>query len=85
MLHILKRLCSVGFVDSGKEYGNLTELPDVSGTGMKVLHNLQKLRVLWHGRTKLTEVLGRYERSCTRTPGIVERGVQNFQKFRVRV
>ena len=25
---------------------------------MKVLQNFQKFRVLWHGRTELTEVLG---------------------------
>ena len=33
-----------------------TELAEVSGTGMKVLQNFHKFRVLWHGRTKLTEV-----------------------------
>ena len=38
-----------------------TELPGVPGTGMKVLQNFQKFRVLWHGRTDLTEVQGRYE------------------------
>ena len=35
-------LCFVGFVDSGQGYGNLTELPEVSGTGMEVLQNSQK-------------------------------------------
>ena len=64
----------------------LTELPEVSGTGMKVLQNFQKFRVLWHGRTELTEVPGGHERCCTRTPyNMVTRGVQNSQKFRVRV
>ena len=29
----------------------LTELTEVPGTGMKVLHNFQNFRVLWHGRT----------------------------------
>ena len=51
---------------------------------MEVLHNSQKFRVLWHGRTELTEVPGGYKKCCTRTPGIVARGVQNSQKFRVR-
>ena len=46
-----------------------------SGTGMKVLQNFQKFRVLlWHGRTELTEVSG---------TGM--NALQNFQKFRVRV
>ena len=73
------------FVDSGYGYESLTELPEVSGTGLEVLQNFQKLRVLWHGRTGLTEVPGGYERCCTRTPGVVARGVHNSQKFRVRV
>ena len=64
---------------------SLTELPEVSGTGMEVLKNSQKFRVLWHGRTELTELPGRYKKCCTRTPGIVARGVQNLLKFRVRV
>ena len=37
-----------------------TELTDVPGTGMNVIHNSQKFRVLWHLRTELTEVPGRY-------------------------
>ena len=56
-----------------------------SGTGMEVLQNSQKFRVLWHGRTELTEIPGGLKKCCTRTPGIVARGVQNSQKFRVRV
>ena len=28
---------------------------------MKVLQNSQKFKVLWHGRTELTEVTGRYK------------------------
>ena len=79
------RLCSVGFVDSGGGYGSLPGLPEVADTGMKLLQNFQEFRVLWHGRTELTEVPGGYNRCCTRTPGIVARGVQNSQKFRVRV
>ena len=31
-----------------------------SGYGTEVLHNSQMFWVLWHGRTKLTEVSGRY-------------------------
>ena len=46
---------------------------------MKVFKNFQKFLVLWHGRTKLTEVPGGYKRCCTRTLGIVARGVQNSQ------
>ena len=42
-------------------------------TGINVLHNFQKFRVLWHGSTELTGVPGAYERCCTRTPGIVAR------------
>ena len=34
---------------------------------------------------ELTEVPGGHKKCCTRTPGIVVRGVQNSQKFRVRV
>ena len=36
---------------SGYGYESLTELPEVPGTGMKVLPNFQNFRVLWHGRT----------------------------------
>ena len=88
-----------------------TELIEVSGTGMNVLHNpqtfrvymkvlqnLQKFRVLWHGRTELTEVPGRYKNAVpvprvlwhwctelTEVPGTGMNVVQNLQKFRVRV
>ena len=48
---------------------------------MEVLQNFQKFRVLWHGRTELTEVPGGYKKCCTSTPGTVARGVQNSQKF----
>ena len=37
----------------GQGYGSLTELTKVPGTGMEVLQNSQKFRVLWHGRTEL--------------------------------
>ena len=35
-------------MNSGYGYESLTELPEVPGTGMKVLQNFQKFRVLWH-------------------------------------
>ena len=35
--------------------------------------------------SEITEVPGGYKTCCTRTPGMVGRGVQNSQKFRVRV
>ena len=59
---------------SGCGYEYPTELTDVSGTGMKVLQNFQKFRVLWHGRKELTEV-----------PGTGMNVLQNLQKFRVRI
>ena len=46
---------------------------------MKVLQNSQKLRVLWHGRTELTEVPGGYKKCCTRTPGIVARAYRSYR------
>ena len=39
----------------------LAELTEVPGTGMNVLQNFQNFRVLWHGRTELPEVPGRYK------------------------
>ena len=75
-----------------------TELAEVSGTGMKVLQNFHKFRVLWHGRTKLTEVPGRYKNAVpvprvlmhgrtdlTEVPGTGMNVAQNSQKFFVRV
>ena len=38
-IYLLNCLCSVGFVYSGYGYGSLTELTEVPGTGMEVLHN----------------------------------------------
>ena len=80
-------------------YGSLTELPEVSGTGMEVLQNSQKFRVLWRGRTELAEVPGGYEKclypypgycgtgrtELTEVPGAGMNAIQNSQKFRVRV
>ena len=65
---------------------------------MEVLQNSQKSRVLWHGRTELTEVPRRYKNAVpvpqvlwhgrtdlTEVPGTGMNIVQNSQKFRVRV
>ena len=83
---------------SGYGYECATELTEVPGTGMKVLQKLQNLRQLWHGRTELTEVSGRYENAVpvprvlwhgrtdlTEVPGTGMNVVQNSQKFFVRV
>ena len=82
----------------GYGYECPTELTEVAGTGMKVLQNFQKLRVLWHGRTELTEVPGRYKNAVpvplvlwhgrtdlTEVPGTGMYVVQNSQEFFVRV
>ena len=37
------------------------ELTEVPGTGIKVAQNFQNFRVLWHGRTEVTQVPARYE------------------------
>ena len=39
----------------------LTEVTEVPGKGIGILQNSQKFRVLWHRRTELTEVPGRYK------------------------
>ena len=46
---------------SGYLYACPTKLTEVPATGMRVLQNFQRFRVLWHGRTEFTEVAGRYE------------------------
>ena len=51
-----------------------TELTEVLGTGMNVLQNLDKFRVLWHWRTERTDV-----------PGTGINVVHNSQKFLVQV
>ena len=51
---------------SGYGYESLTKLPKVPGTGMEVLQNFQKFRVLWHGCTELTGFPGRYENAGPR-------------------
>ena len=110
---IIPRLYSVGFVDPGYGYGDLTELTEIPGTGGEVLHNSQKFQVwvwksyrthtssrygFWHGCTELTQVSGtgmtvvhnsRKFRVGIRMlypyPGYCGTGIQNLQKFRVRV
>ena len=65
---------------------------------MKVLQNFQQFRVLWHGRTELTEVPGRCKNAVPvprvlwhgrtdliQIPGTAMKVVQNSQKFIVRV
>ena len=54
-------------------------------TGAEVLQvqNFQKFRVLWRRRTELTKVPSGYKTCCTRTPGIVATGAQNFPELRV--
>ena len=47
--------------NSGYGYECPTGLTEVPGTGMKVLQKFQEFRVLWHGRTELPEVPGRYK------------------------
>ena len=46
---------------SGYGYESFTQLPEVPGTGTKVLQHFQNFRVLWHGRTELPEVPSRYK------------------------
>ena len=71
-----------------------TELTEVAGTGMEVLQNFQKFRVLWHGRTELAEVPGRYKNAVpvprvlwhgrtdlTEVPSSGMNVVQNSEKF----
>ena len=83
---------------SGYGYEYPTELTEVPGTGMKVLQNFQKFRVLWHGRTELTEFSGRCKNAVpvsrllwqgrtdlTQLPGTGMNVVQNSHKFFVRV
>ena len=62
---------------------SLTEVTEVPGKGMGILQNLQKFRVrgtevsqnsqkfrvLWHERTELTEVPGRYKNALYPYPG----------------
>ena len=78
-------------------HGDLTELTEVPGTGTEVLQKSQKFRVLWHGRTALTEVPGRNKsaahvprvsverayRAYRKVPGTGVNVLQNLQKFRV--
>ena len=44
-----------------------------------------KFRVLWHRRTELTEVPGRYKNAVPVPRVFVGTSVQSLQKFRVRV
>ena len=64
---------------------SLTGVTEFPGKGVRILQNFQKFQVLWHSRTELTEVSSGQKTCCTRTPGLVATGVQDFQKFRVQV
>ena len=84
---------------SWQGYGDLTEPPEVPGTGTEVFQNCQKFPVSWHGRTELKQksragikMLYPYPGYCGHgRTGLAEvsgagiKVVQNFQKFRVRV
>ena len=59
---------------SGYGCKSFTELPEVPGTGMKVVQNFQTFRVLWHGRTEITEVPGRCENAVPVPRVFVARG-----------
>ena len=101
MLYPYPGYCGTGrteLTSSGYGYECPTELTEVPGTGMKVLKNFQKFRVLRHGRTELTEVQGRYKNDVsvprvlwhgrtdlTEVPGTGMNVVHNSQKFFVRV
>ena len=61
---------------SGYGYECPTKLTEVPGTGMNVLHNLQKFRVLGHGRTELTDVLSRV------LPGVNDPGMVLYVPYR---
>ena len=61
-------------------YQDLTKLTEVSGTDTDVLQNS---RILWHRRSERTDFPSVYKICCTRTPGVVATGVQNFQEIRV--
>ena len=82
-----------GYCSTGR-----TEFTEVPRKGMNVIQNSEKLRVLWHGRTELTKVPGRYKNAVpvprvwwhertelTEVPGTGINVAQNLQKFRVRV
>lgn len=63
---------------------NVIELAEVSGTCMNLLRNTRKFRVLWHGRTELTDVPGRYKMLCPYPR--YARAYRTYRKnFRIRV
>ena len=79
-------------------YGVFTELAKGPCMGTEVLESSQKLRVLWHGRTELTEVPGSYENAVpvprvfwhgsaevTDAAGTGINVIQNLERFRVPV
>ena len=60
-------------------WGIIAELTEVPGTGTEVLQNSQKFRVLWHGRTELTEVAGRYKNAVPVSRVFVERAYRSYR------
>ena len=62
---------------SGYGYEYPTELTEVPGTGMKVLQNFQKFRVLWHGRIDRSS--RQVQKCCTCTPGMVTRSYRSYR------
>ena len=46
---------------SGYGYESLAQVPEVQGTGMEVLQSILNFRVLWHGRTELSELSSGYK------------------------
>ena len=57
----------------------LTEVPEVPDRGMKVLQNFKNFRVLWHGRTELTEVPGRYKHAVPVPRVFVARAYRTYR------
>ena len=70
------------------KFSRLCSVRRVCGFRVKVWESYRTSRSFGYGHgsvTELTEVPAGYKNCCTRTPGIVTHGVQNSQKFRVRV
>ena len=66
-------------------YKVLTELTEVSGTGMNFLQNSQKYRAGYGCCTELTKVSGTGIRCGTRTPGMGMNFSQNPEVFGLSV
>ena len=76
LVTVLERLFSVGFVYSEHGYENLTELPEVPGTGMEVLQNSQKSPGRYTNAVPVpapAAAPANFLQGRIRTPGIVPR------------